>query len=213
MKSKKFKYGIDPVTVGRQAHARVFDQPVTTSADLPGRKLQEFILQGRPAEFRKWLKRHDPDWEKDARAQYCVGASFKADRQYNKAEKCYKAALQMWQAIGDPKKVSFVLQELSVISLANDDHKSAWHYLNDAMKVLPNSFTSHYNRLCLASMERDEKKLRTAYQEMSDLCKKWYQDPNAEHLFLTDGELQFLRDEVPDLWQQIKKQTKRRLKP
>lgn len=210
-KPKKPKAGIDHLVVGRRAHARVFDQPVIASQDedeseLLKRTLQQFILKGRPAEFRKWLRRHNPDWEKDAQAQYCMGVAFKTERRYKKAEECYEAALEMWRGAGNALKASFALLELSVVCLANDDLGAAWARLDEAAQVFPGSFSSHYNRLCLASVERDEKKLRKVYREMNDRCRQWYKDPNAEHLLSTDEELQFLRDEVPDLWQQIKKQ-------
>jgi tetratricopeptide (TPR) repeat protein len=212
MKTKKFKLYIDPLTIVRKVHAQLFDRPVKAIKDnekdeLIKGKLQEFILRGQPAGFRKWLKRYDPDWQTDPQAEYCMGASFKAERRYDEAEKCYNAALHMWQDMGNRVKISFALQELSVIALSRSDNQTAWWYLDEAMKVLPNKFSSHFNRLCLASVQRDEKKLRNVFQDMDTLCKEWYKDPNVK-LFQTDGELKFLRDQVPELWQKIKKQIK-----
>jgi tetratricopeptide (TPR) repeat protein len=214
MKEEESESRINAIAVGRGAHAKVFDEPVNLSrddkeAELIAGKLREYAFEGNPAKFRRWLRHYTPAWRDNARAQHCMGLAFKFERRYDEAERCFNAALELLKPTGSPKAISTVLMELSVISLARNDDQDAWRLLNLAMKTAPDNWLTHYNRIALASASRSKTKVSSAYRQMCKLCSAWHEDPDAREAFLSDdGELHYLRVEMPCLWEEIKKRLK-----
>ncbi len=201
----------DSLVIGRRAHSRVFDRPIILRKakeedERVKRKLHKCLVEGRPEEFRAWLKRVRPGWEEDELAQYCMGMAFRAERRYDSAKRCFESALEKRRNLGDAMKTSAVLQQLGLIALACGDNEAVWKFYDEALEIMPDLWVTHFNRLCQASRDRDETKLRHVFHQLEANLPTWFHEKRLVEALKTDGELSFLREETQYLWQQISNQ-------
>ncbi|MCP4580072.1 MAG: tetratricopeptide repeat protein [candidate division Zixibacteria bacterium] len=137
-----------------------------------------------------------------------MGIALKKERRYNEAKACFERILEMQIHPTKPKFVSVVMQELSQIFQSTGDYSTAWDYLDKALEVKPGLFLIYHNRLCLASIEHDEAKLFSVFMEMEEQLPDWYKNEHLTKLLKTDGELEYLRNSIPFLWNKINKEVR-----
>lgn len=200
----------DLVAIYQRAHLHVFNAPyVEGGIDLPkpddpdNLRQVAFAMfsQARFEAFLAWLATTHPGWRTSAVALHLVGAAYYYMHRFAEGRGALERALEMRQT-QDAVRAAETLVVLSAVALDSGAPRvQAWGYLQQAAERAPALVSVHINRLCLASLEHDEKRLHHVYGAMREAYPAWSTHPDLCERLRQDGELAFARQRP--LWQTI----------
>lgn len=201
----------DTNSLFRQVHIRMFNPPYTQlgfqAQDDPEqlrKRAHEALTSGAPDTFIEWVKTEVHGWNQSDLCHHLLGQVYKVAGKAQEAKEHLLHALQLRRQSGQPLQIASTLLGLSEVARFVDANEEAWQYLNEAVEVYPTYRSAHLNRLCLASLAKDEEHLRELFEEMCRLYPDWTTDEALCKGLQHDGELSFLRSSA--LWGTIQEQ-------
>lgn len=196
----------------RKAVVRAFNRPYAPkrgSASDPDESLGDeirpvfdsYILDGRPAEFLAWMQAHHADACESPIGLMFQGLGHKYAGDYAAARGRYERAVEL--AAGRPHILVRLYINLSEAAFLQRNYDASFDLLDRAAEQDPEHPLCHVNYLCFASLLRDESRLWGGFRRMKQLFPEWASSSDLARGLREDGELQYLRNEVPDLWSEI----------
>lgn len=192
----------------RKTHIRMFNPPYAKSdfeeMDDPQKMRKhayDCFSSGKPEDFVLWVEEEFPHWRHSDLALHLVGQAMKLSEHPYEARACLQEALRLRKLSARPLQIASTLLALSEVARYLEEHDVAWECLNEAVDVCPEYRSSHLNRFCLASLAKEEFKLKELFEEMQKVYPAWSSDRDLCRGLKNDGELEHLRS-LP-LWKQM----------